>query len=253
MLIMFCAMFCGLVCRGQTDSLLRIEVSVQKTTSIVFSSSIVSIDRGSAGIIVQKSAENILKVKAVSDSIAETNVTVVTSDGKLFSILVSYQAIPKQLTLYIGGEHTVTHKHVLTPVCEKVLKMKSNLVGISYGTSKISLRLLGWYVHGSQMFCKLKIENRSQIGYDIDQLHFYVRDNNTVKRTASQEIVRRPLHLEGDTGTIKSRSARIWIVAMEKFTIPDDKHFAVEILEKNGGRHLYLKSYNRQLMLSKEF
>jgi len=105
---------------------------------------------------------------------------------------------------------------------------------------------------GGVMFCKLKIENRSQIGYDIEQLRFYIRDNSTIRRMASQEIIQQPLFVNGDTATIKGKSARVWVIALNKFTIPDDKHFEVEMLEKNGGRHLYVKIYNRQLMLAKE-
>lgn len=235
-----------------TDAI-KIEVGFNKTTSLIFPSAIVSIDRGSNEIMVQKSAENILKVKSAADSLKETNLTVVTSDGKLYSFLVTYNADPLRLSIYLGDKATVKTENKLSGVCVKVLKLRNNIAGLQYSSGKMSCKLLGWYVREGELFCKLRIENRSQIGYDIDQLHFYVRDNNAVKRTASQEIIRRPLHLEGDTGTIKGKSARIWIVAMEKFTIPDDKHFAVEILEKNGGRHLYLKSYNRQLMLAKEF
>lgn len=238
---------------AQKDSIYRIEVAGQKTTSVVFGAAIVSVDRGSAGIVVQKSAENILKVKAVSDSLVETNITVVTADAKLYSILVSYHANPKNLSVFVGGDASVRAKHLLSPVCEKVLQLKANLMGASYAESRMSLRLLGWYVRGAQMFCKLQIENRSQIGFDIDQLHFYIRDNSVARRTAAQETVVHALHLEGDTGMIKGHASRIWIVALDKFTIPDDKHFAVEILERNGGRHLYLKSYNRQVMLAKEF
>ncbi len=135
----------------------------------------------------------------------------------------------------------------------RLQKLKPNLVHLQYAAAKMKLSMLGWYVRGSQLYCKLKIENRSQIGYDIEQLRFYIRDNNAVKRTASQEIILRPAHLQGDTGTIKGHSGRMWVLVLEKFTVPDEKHFAVEILERNGGRHLYLKAYNRQVMLAKEF
>jgi conjugative transposon TraN protein len=232
---------------------IRIEVSFNKTTSLIFPSTIVSIDRGSNEIMVQKSAENILKIKATADSLKETNLTIVTADGKLYSFLVNYDANPQHLSIHLGNNLTVKTENKLSGVCATVLKLKSNLAGLQFASGKMSLKMLGWYVRGAQLFCKLKIENRSQIGYDIDQLHFYIRDNYTSKRTASQEIIQRPVYLEGDTGTIRGRSARVWVVALEKFTIPDDKHFAVEILEKNGGRHLYLKTFNRQVILAKEF
>lgn len=244
----------GFVCSAQvyTDAI-RIEICMNKTTSLIFPSAIVSIDRGSNEIMVQKSAENILKVKSVGDSLKETNLTVVTANGKLFSFLVNYNVDPAHLSIHLNEKATVLEENKFAGVCEKVQKLKSNLVHLQYAHAKMKLSMLGWYVRGSQLYCKLKIENRSQIGYDIEQLRFYIRDNNAVKRTASQEIILRPAHLQGDTGMIKGHSGRHWVVVLEKFTVPDDKHFAVEILERNGGRHLYLKTYNRQVMLAKEF
>jgi conjugative transposon TraN protein len=235
-----------------TDAI-RIEVCMNKTTSLIFPSAIVSIDRGSNEIMVQRSSDNILKVKSVGDSLKETNLTVVTSDGKLFSFLVNYNSDPLHLSIHLNENLTVIPENKYSPVCERVLKLKPNLVHLQFAAAKMKLSMLGWYVRGAQLYCRLKIENRSQIGFDIDQFRFYIRDNSISKRTASQEIIQRPVCLQGDTGTIKGHSARVWVVVLEKFTVPDDKHFAVEILERNGGRHLYLKAYNRQVMLAKEF
>lgn len=232
---------------------LPIEVCANKTVSLVFPSNIVSTDRGSDEVMVQKAAENILKIKSATDSCRETNLTVVTTDNKIYSFVVRYAAQPAHLTIHLGAEATVKTVNKLEPLCNKVLKLRNNLAGMKYASGKVTLQLCGWYVQGQTMFCKLKIVNRSQIGYDIEQVRFYIRDNNTVKRTASQEIIQPPAFSNGDTGTIPGHTARVWTIAVNKFTIPDEKHFAIEVLEKNGGRHLYLKVYNRQLMLAKEF
>lgn len=246
--------FCRIASPAQvfSESLL-VEVCSNKTISLVFPANIVSMDRGSDQVMVQKAADNILKVKSVSDSCRETNLTVVTADNKIYSFIVRYAEHPAHLTIHLGTDATVKTVNKLEPLCNKVLKMKPNIMGLKYSTGKVSLQMCGWYVQGGFMFCKLKIENRSQIGYDIEQLRFYIRDNSTIRRTASQEIIQQPLFVHGDTATIKGKSARVWVIALNKFTIPDDKHFEVEMLEKNGGRHLYVKIYNRQLMLAKAF
>ncbi len=243
----------GLVSSAQVfTASVNIEVSANKTVSLVFPANIVSTDRGSNQVLVQKSADNILKVKAASDSCRETNLTVVTSDNKIYSFVVRYAEHPVHLTIHLGTEVTVNAVNRLEPLCNKVMKLKSNLAGMHYSSGKVTLKLCGWYVLEETMFCKLKMENRSQIGYDIEQLRFYIRDNNTLRRTASQEIIQQPLFVSGDTTTIKGKAARVWVVALNKFTIPDDKHFEVEILERNGGRQLVIKAYNRQVMLAKE-
>jgi conjugative transposon TraN protein len=246
-------LFYGFDLAGQVFSEpLLVEVCANKTVSLVFPSNIVSTDRGTDQVILQKAADNILKVKSALDSCRETNLTVVTADGKIYSFIIRYAANPAHLTIHLGNEATVKTVNKLDPLCSQVIKMKPNIMGLQYSSGKVSLQMLGWYVQGQFMFCKLKIENRSQIGYDIEQLRFYLRDNSTLRRTASQEIIQQPLLVSGDTATIKGKSSRIWVVALNKFTIPDDKHFEVEVLEKNGGRHLYIKMNNRQLMFAKE-
>ncbi len=177
----------------------------------------------------------------------------VTADQKVYSFIVRYAEHPAHLTLYFGRDSTAKTLHLLEPICLQVRKMKARSLSLTYSSGKVSLQLLGWYVQGPTLFCKLKIENRSPIGYDVEQLRFYLRDNPSLRRTASQEIIQQPLLVSGDTTTIKGRSARVWVIALDKFTIPDEKYFEVEMLEKNGGRHLYLKVVNRQLMLAKEF
>src|SRR4051812_41886863 len=77
----------------------KLEVAYNKTTHLVFPLSIISIDRGSACIIAQKAVgvENILKVKADEKNFEETNLSVITSDGKLYSFLVFYNDKPAYL------------------------------------------------------------------------------------------------------------------------------------------------------------
>lgn len=247
-------LLCGINVSGQVFSEpLLVEVCASKTISLVFPANIVSTDRGTDQVMVQKAADNILKVKSATDSCRETNLTVVTADNKIYSFLVRYAEHPAHLTIHLGADATVKAVNKLEPLCSKVVKMKPNIMGLKYSSGKVSLQICGWYVQGQVMFCKLKCENRSQIGYDIEQLRFYIKDNSTLRRTASQEIIQQPLLVSGDTASIKGRSARVWVIALGKFTIPDEKHFEVEVLEKNGGRHLYLKIFNRQLMLAKEF
>jgi len=94
-------LFIGLHAQAYIEPV-KLEVTVNKTTNLVFPIAIISIDRGSESIVVQKATENILRIKAVSPAFAETNLSVVTSDGKLYSFLVNYSPDPKYLTINVG-------------------------------------------------------------------------------------------------------------------------------------------------------
>ncbi len=77
----------------------RLEVSTNKTVSIVFPAGIVSIDRGSQELVAQKSVNNILRVRAEKPFTIETSLTVVTSDGKLYSFVVVFCNDPLHLNM----------------------------------------------------------------------------------------------------------------------------------------------------------
>jgi conjugative transposon TraN protein len=241
---------CSMLTAQKVD---KIALSKYKTVSLVFPSPIVNVDRGTEQVFIQRSAENILKVKAAADSFPESNLTVITADGKLYPLIVQYDADPVRLAWYFGDTGSTKAIHPLSAICEKVLKLKYGPPAMKFSSGKVSLQMARWFISGDKLYCKLKFSNRSRIGYDVEQFQLYIRDNVVARRTASQEIIQQPVYVHGDTGTIKAGSSRIWIIVLNKFTIPDDKHFAIEVLEKNGGRHLYLRSFEKQLMNAKEF
>ncbi|PZR25996.1 MAG: hypothetical protein DI538_26880 [Azospira oryzae] len=105
----------------------------------------------------------------------------------------------------------------------------------------------GIFIEGNVMFYHLRIANRSNIPFHTDMLRFYVKDKQNVKRTASQEISAIPLFIHGNGDELKGATTQDVIVALEKFTIPDAKILAIELLERKGGRHLKLLLKNRTI------
>lgn len=80
-------------------------VSDLKTTHLVFPQPVTYVDLGSSGIIAAKAtgSENIVRVKAAAAGFGETNMTVLTTGGKLYTFVVNYQRSPKMLGLDLGG------------------------------------------------------------------------------------------------------------------------------------------------------
>jgi hypothetical protein len=54
--------------------------------------------------------------------------------------------------------------------------------------------------------------------------------------------------MAGNISQVKGNSQNVIVVALEKFTIPDAKYLAVQVMEKNGGRHLLLKVNNNKII-----
>src|SRR4051812_22052329 len=79
-----------------------LEISVNKTSNLVFPYAIKSVDRGSPNILAQKAGnvDTVLQVKAARQDFPETNLTVITTDGRLYSFLVRYSGAPDHLNYH---------------------------------------------------------------------------------------------------------------------------------------------------------
>lgn len=84
----------------------HVAVTFSKTTNIIFPYSIISVDIGSQDVLAQKAkgVENILQIKAAKERFPQTNISVVTADGKLTSFLVDYAEQPSVLNLSLVRE-----------------------------------------------------------------------------------------------------------------------------------------------------
>ncbi|MDP3181115.1 MAG: conjugative transposon protein TraN [Bacteroidota bacterium] len=234
-------------------------ITLNKTTSLVFPYAIKSVDKGSQSVLVQKAkgVENILQIKAGKEGFEETNLTVITTEGKLYCFLLNYATQPSVLNLSFGiakpsvkdaffssGDH---NEGEIQAYSNAVSIEKKKVHGIKDKKYGMRLRLDGLFIRDNVMYYRIKMENQSNINYDIDQVRFYIRDRKKAKRTATQEIEIKPLYVQNDTPTIKGLSEHIFVFALPKFTIPDQKYLAVQLMEKNGGRHLELNVKNRKI------
>ena len=221
-------------------------IASAKTTSLIFPFPITHVDRGTKDILVEQvpEAQNILLVKAASPNFSETNLSVITSDGSLYTFSVCYDKQPSvwvyQLPVQLAASIASYSNSLLdNPAIQHHIKT---------GKWDMEAKVSGIYIKGDVMFYQLMIENGSPIDYDIDYLRFYIRDQRKLKRTAIQETELSPLAVAGNQKQVKAASKTTIVVALQKFTIPDAKYVAIEIGERNGGRHLFLSLKNKQIM-----
>src|SRR5690349_19985421 len=89
-------MLAGIAAQSQSFSSQQVEVTDNKTSSIVFPVSITSVDRGSRDVLAQKvkGVTNVLHVKAGRQGFSDTNLTVIASDGRIHHFFVRYADQP---------------------------------------------------------------------------------------------------------------------------------------------------------------
>jgi len=246
---------------SKTQAQALLEVTLNKTSSIVFPSAITAVDRGSRDILAQKvkGIENILQVKAGKPRFRDTNLTVITSDGNLHQFTVRYADIPRTFMLYadpikepaeIIFEQATTEAQ-LDKSASMILKSERSRAIKAVSKNQMKLALLGIYIQDNTLFYHLKVSNNSNIPFHTDLLRFYVRDKQRVKRTAAQEVPEVPVFHKGRSDLIKGKTSEELVFALPKFTIPDAKLLFIELMEKRGGRHLQLTIKNRTIVKAK--
>ncbi|MFI2744105.1 conjugative transposon protein TraN [Zhouia sp. PK063] len=235
-----------------------IAVATTKTTNLIFSFSIRSVDRGSNEVLVQKAqgVENILQIKAASIFMEETNLTVITADGTLYSFLIHYAQNPPTLNYAFGNkEHTqiafssdTPNLGILKSYAEMALGKQKQYRGVHQNKYGIRLKLSGLYIHNDVMYYRLHIENHSNIPYHMQKLRFFIKDKKHSKRTTFQQEEVLPLYSHQDNQIVQGNSQKDLVIALPQSTIPNQKVLTIQLLEDHGGRHLQLKIKNRFLL-----
>jgi conjugative transposon TraN protein len=237
-----------------------LSITFYKTTNLIFPYAIKSVDRGSADIIVQKAkgTENILQLKAAKQNFKETNLTVITADGKFYSYIVNYSDSSSVLNIQFSKDSSkeelksffssgINEANIQT-IARKIVGEKRTIHRVKDKKYGMKLQLRGLYIKEDVIYYQIELQNRSNINYDIDQIRFFIRDQKKFKRTASQEMEIKPFYINGDTATIQGQSEHVFVFALPKFTIPDNKFLEVQLMEKNGGRNLKLKIHNKTII-----
>lgn len=223
-----------------------LQISTDQTVSLIFPFPIRHVDRGTRDVLVHpvKESDNILLVKAASKDFPATNLTVVVTDGSLYSFPIKYAAAPAVWIYEVPPKADVSVQTYANSLVDNPKTMR----GIRDHSWDVLARISGIYIRGNVIYYQFRLDNQSPVDYDIDFLRFYIRDRHRGKRTATQENELKPLKVAGNTSCVRANHSSAIVMALEKFTIPDAKYLAVEIHEKNGGRHLLMKVKNRKIV-----
>lgn len=225
-----------------------LQVTSNKTTNLIFPAQISSVDRGSECIVVQKSTGNILRVKADSLFKDTTNLTIITTDGRLYSFLVSYSASPAFLNIDMGAAENTIQDTSMLSFAQRVKRSVNYLHGIRYGAGKVWLSLLGVYSNGQIIACKLKIENSSPLSFEFGRIGAAVGAARKGRRRAAQEIELPILLIDSETSLVRERQAGVAVILLPKTGLAPGQALQIYVREKAGERHLRLILSNRYLL-----
>src|SRR6478609_5367106 len=150
-----------------------LEITFNKTSSIIFPAVIKSVDRGSKDVLAQKAkgVGNVLQLKAGRENFPETNLTIITSDGTLHQLKVNYAVEPVSLAIDFTGSANPASLVFETELTETemenyasgIVRAKRTIRNYKESKYKIGLALHGIYIKGDVMFYHFRINNKSNI------------------------------------------------------------------------------------------
>lgn len=239
----------------------RLDITWHKTTLLIFPSAIQSADRGDKYVLAEKikGTDNILKVKAGQKDFKQSNLSVVTADGKVYTFIVNYNPDPSYQAIDLREQRQKApvqfsglplNKKEVSEYMKMVSDQGSFLHGVKQHKYQMKFKLQGIYVKDDLLFFCFSMKNRTQLHYDIDFLRFYVKDKKQSKRTAVQKREIHPLLFKMWPETEKDTGKTI-VAAFKKFSVADDKNFIIEMMEKNGDRNFQLKVPQHKFLKAK--
>ena len=230
----------------------RLFVSYDKTVNIIFPYAIVSEDHGSNGIITQrrKAAPKILQVKANRENFPPTNLSVVTSDGHVYSFLVEYADDVYRMNYIIDADDAIAITDV--PHNEEFLHDEAELAkntarNVRKRTSDdfSILQLRGLFITANALWVKSRFINCTMVPYPVGFAKFFIRSTKRGKNAAVQERELFPIYSQ-TPGLFAGKAIDDLLFAFEPFVIKKHQQFIMQVGELNGNRFIQLRVNPKQ-------
>lgn len=224
------------VLKASTDKF----ITVQFPSKVDFYQNSVSI-HDKVGI---KQVDDILFIQFLEPNVQETNLFVKTVDNKTYNFLLQYHEDPTDLTVRVDAENITNESPsnakslpVSFNISQKLLNesgyIKSRNIS-SYKNIKVILK--GIYVNNNKMYVLMRIDNNSNINYDVNAFKFYITNSKGIA-TSEQTIDMNILNVTPDLKMLPKGKNKI-VFMFDKFSVGDDKQLLFELTEKNGDRNL---------------
>ena len=191
----------------------------------------------------------------------ESNLLVVTNDGKVYSYILKYSRELPILNRFvregesIGREVSVTEplKEIPRPdtlsskknayferACNYLLKSKYPPMA-TVTKRGIKLQLEKMVYDGNETYLVVKVKNASGINFDVDYCNVSIVNGNKAKKASHQRTRLRPLYVHNLPKTIMDGLHKSFVFVMPKFVLSDRERLAIELREGNGNRKVLLK------------
>ena len=227
-------------------------VSNKITTHLIFESKIAYVDIGSPMFSV-KIVNNILKVKCINisdwDIKDKTNLSIITEDGKYYSIWVRFKNSPEIKTYLYTKENSyqldyfnsIKRKQIFDEDCRRLMSKKQN-ARKEYKKNNMSYKVNGVFYHNDKVLIRLKIQNNSKINFSTDSIRFLQTTKNRFsflklfrKAEAIQFDEMKARFVCNNIKNIDAESSSTILFGFDRFFLSQNELLEIRIAENNSG------------------
>lgn len=244
-----------------------IEVCENKANHIISEEKVTYLQVGDHSKIVAEIAPehpNLIRIKAVDEFDGESSLTIVSAN-KVYSLFVKYNDTDKishsledfHSVKTTGTASGVIPEYLLRELSHQILtKSKKHIKKRKTNKDGIKFQLTNIYLKNDVLFFELEISNQTNLGYELENFHWWIDDKKQYKATNVQEYQVEPEYQHYNIKYIPAKTKLREVFVLPKLTIPDKRILRIEMLEKalgNTGRKLTLDVQNKDILEASTF
>ena len=196
------------------------------------------------------------------DVLPESNLNVITSDGRYYAFDVFYDdaattvnyiiepsmaffqetasavtAEPEPAVVPVPDAASETPAHIWQQVRSMPDYIRVNNVA---RLQKLVFVLGGVYADAEHVYFRFSLENSSNVPFDVDYIAFSIGAKKSKKTSTQERVLLYPVDTDKQIHRVDVKSRCEVIYRFEKFTIGKDKVLLAEVLEAGGDRNIVL-------------
>jgi len=227
-----------------------LQISHQGTTTVLFPAAIKELDIGSREVVCKRVGDkpNCIWIKAISEHLQPTNITIFTSDDRLYMLKVAYSEAPASWVLKVDTSHAMLIKAMsvkgkqpeqVEEVSQKDKRSKQRqraVVKKSKQGLRATLRL--WSYQEGSYAMNWELSNRTAVPFELGRVQYWIVTDNKSKRSATQSVAVPVDAIHPETTTIQQEGKQHILVTVPTFWLTKNQYAKVVWMDKKGERYL---------------
>jgi hypothetical protein len=160
---------------------------------------------------------------------------------EVHQLFASVMRAPPLPGVPVTGE---ANKALLKTYCEKIMKDGQRIYYLNNRSGKMKLQVRGIYAHGATIFFALRLINHSTLDYDVDSIRFFIVQKKGGKQPPLRVNQLVPVYVYDSLSLVKGYGRVTSVFVLPRLTLARGRRLQIEVLEKNGGRHLQVETTN---------